>query len=330
MACIKEQADSVKSQFILALKDYMHSRYYSTKTIQAYLDWIKRFIIFHDMQHPSKLTSVEVEDFLTHLAVNKKVAAKTQALALNALQFLYRDYFKTPLSEELKFQRSSIDRKLPVVLTKEEMRRFIQHIDPRYKLHIMLLYGSGLRLMECVRLRIQDIDFDFGAVRIWQGKGGKNRVVTLAKETHTLIKEQQALAKRYYDKDIQTAGYAGVWVKESLRRKYPGCETDFNWHYLFPSTRMSVDPQSGLTRRHHINEVALQRAVKRAALDARIDKNVTCHTLRHSFATHLLESGADIRTVQEQLGHSDLKTTQIYTHVLDRGASGVLSPLSNL
>ncbi|SDH72357.1 integron integrase [Vibrio xiamenensis] len=320
----------LKSQFILALNEYMQSRYYSQKTIKAYLDWIKRYIVFHNMQHPSKLSDKEVELFLTHLAVKQKVAAKTQALALNALQFLYRDFFKQPLGDELRFQRSTLAQKLPVVLTKDEMRRFIQHIDPRYKLHIMLLYGSGLRLMECVRLRIQDIDFDFGAVRIWQGKGGKNRIVTLAKETHQLIKEQQALAKRYYEKDIHTPGYAGVWIRESLNRKYPGCEMDFNWHYLFPSNKLSIDPQSGLKRRHHINEVALQRAVKHSALEAKIDKNVTCHTLRHSFATHLLESGADIRTVQEQLGHSDVRTTQIYTHVIDRSASGVLSPLSNL
>ncbi len=320
----------MKSQFILSLTEYMQSRYYSQKTIQAYIDWIKRYIIFHNMQHPSQLGDKDVERFLSELATKQQVAAKTQALALNAIQFMYRDYFKTPLGDELKFQRSSVAQKLPVVLTKDEMRRFILHIDPKYKLHIMLLYGSGLRLMECVRLRIQDIDFDFGAVRIWQGKGGKNRIVTLAKETHSLIKEQQSLAKRYYDKDIHSPGYGGVWVKESLNRKYPGCEMDFNWHYLFPSHRLSIDPQSGQLRRHHINEVALQRAVKKSALDAKIDKNVSCHTLRHSFATHLLESGADIRTVQEQLGHSDVRTTQIYTHVINRGASGVLSPLSSL
>ncbi|WP_428776090.1 integron integrase [Vibrio sp.] len=320
----------MKSQFLLSVKDYMHSRYYAGKTIESYLFWIKRYIAFHQMQHPAKLADKEVEEFLTYLAIDLKVAAKTQALALNALKLLYNGFLEQPVSIELKFKRSIIDKKLPVVLTQEEIKTFFQFIDPRYKLHVSLLYGSGLRLMECVRLRVQDIDFDYGALRIWQGKGGKNRTVTLAKELHQMLIEQKNLARRYYEKDMQTQGYAGVWIKESLIRKYPGAELKFRWHYLFPSQKLTIDPETNLLRRHHINEAALQRAVKRAAREAKIDKHVTCHTLRHSFATHLLETGADIRTVQEQLGHSDVRTTQIYTHVLDRGASGVLSPLSRL
>ncbi|WP_038173097.1 MULTISPECIES: integron integrase [Vibrio] len=320
----------MKNQFILSVKEHMRVRHYASKTIDAYISWIVRFISFNDNQHPSKLNEDNVEAFLTHLAIHDKVAAKTQALALNAVNFLYREYLRTPLNNEMKFQKSLLDRKLPVVLTKDEMRRFVTHIDPKYKLHIMLLYGSGLRVMEAVRLRVHDIDYHYYAIRIWQGKGGKNRTVTLAKELIPLLKEQQEMALRYYKKDINTSGYAGVWLNESLQRKYQGCELEFNWHYLFPSAKLSVDPESSLLRRHHINEIALQRAVKRAAKEANINKHVTCHTLRHSFATHLLESGADIRTVQEQLGHSDVRTTQIYTHVIDRGASGVLSPLSNL
>lgn len=320
----------MKSQFLLSVKDHMQTRYYASKTIEAYLTWIKKFILFHGMKHPSKLNAKHVEQFLTHLAINEAVAAKTQALALSAISFLYREYLRTPLSLEMKFQKSLIDRKLPVVLTKQEMRRFIEHIDPKYKLHIMLLYGSGLRVLECVRLRIQDIDYHYNAVRIWQSKGGKNRVVTLAKETLSLLKEQESLAQRYYQKDLNSPGYGGVYIASSLKRKYHGAEFDFNWHYLFPSLRLSVDPRTGLLRRHHINESALQRAVKRSAKDAGITKNVTCHTLRHSFATHLLENGADIRTIQEQLGHTDVKTTQIYTHVIERGGNGVVSPLSNL
>ncbi|NVD08389.1 integron integrase [Vibrio sp. JPW-9-11-11] len=320
----------MKNQFILSVREHMRARHYATKTIDAYINWIVRFISYHNNQHPAKLDETHVEAFLTHLAINDRVAAKTQALALNAVNFVYREYLRTPLNNEMKFQKSLLDRKLPVVLTKDEMRRFVTHIDPKYKLHIMLLYGSGLRVMEAVRLRVHDIDYHYYAVRIWQGKGGKNRTVTLAKELIPLLKEQQSIALRYFKKDINTAGYGGVWLNESLQRKYRGCEFEFNWHYLFPSTKLSTDPESGLLRRHHINEVALQRAVKKAARDANIDKNVTCHTLRHSFATHLLESGADIRTVQEQLGHSDVRTTQIYTHVIDRGANGVLSPLSNL
>ncbi|MGR5237623.1 integron integrase [Vibrio alfacsensis] len=320
----------MKSQFLLSVKEHMITRHYANKTIESYLFWIKRFIIFHQLEHPSKLSEDDVERFLSHLAVDQKVAVKTQALALNAISFLYREYFKMPLSLDMRFQKSLTEKKLPVVLTREEIRRFVQHVDPIYKLHIQLLYGSGLRIMECLRLRIQDIDYDYGAVRVWQGKGGKNRTVTLAKELHEPLKAQMTLARNYYLKDRHVAGYAGVHISEGLRRKYPGAELDFNWHFLFPSAKLSIDHETGELKRHHINETAIQRAVKRTAREAGIDKNVTCHTLRHSFATHLLESGADIRTVQEQLGHSDVKTTQIYTHVIERGAGGVLSPLSNL
>lgn len=320
----------MKNQFLLSVRDHMRTRHYATKTIDAYLTWIKRYILFHNMAHPSTLNETHIEQFLSHLALDKKVAAKTQALALNAVLFLYREFFRTPLNHEIKFQKSLLDKKLPIVLTQKEIRSFLQHIDPKYKLHVMLLYGSGLRVMECVRLRIQDIDYHYGAIRIWQGKGGKNRTVTLAQELYPLLQLQESLSQRYYEKDRYTAGYAGVWLPTNLQHKYPHAEMDFNWHYLFPSERLSIDPESGLLRRHHIREQALQRAVKRAAFEAGIKKNVTCHTLRHSFATHLLESGSDIRTVQEQLGHSDVKTTQIYTHVLDRGASGVISPLSKL
>lgn len=320
----------MKSQFLLSLKEYMLTRHYSNKTIESYLFWIKRYIAFHQFTHPSRLSENDVVQFLSHLAVKDKVAVKTQTLALSAIVFLYRDFFQTPLSLEMRFQRSLTERKLPVVLTRDEIRKFVQHIDPKYKLHTLLLYGSGLRIMECLRLRIQDIDYDYGAIRIWQGKGGKNRTVTLAKELYSPLKAQMDLARSYYRKDCHMPGYAGVYISEGLQRKYPNAQLDFNWHFLFPSAKLSVDREMGELRRHHINESAIQRAVKRSAKDAGIEKSVTCHTLRHSFATHLLESGADIRTVQEQLGHSDVKTTQIYTHVIERGANGVLSPLSSL
>lgn len=320
----------MKSQFLLSLKEHMLTRHYSNKTIESYLFWTKRYIVFHQFTHPSKLSDEHVVQFLSHLAVKDKVAVKTQALALSAIVFLYKDFLKMPLSLEMKFQKSLTERKLPVVLTRDEIRRFIQHVDPKYKLHTLLLYGSGLRVMECLRLRIQDIDFDYGAIRIWQGKGGKNRTVTLAKELHDPLKAQIVLARNYYHKDLHVPGYAGVYISEGLQRKYPDAQLDFNWHFLFPSTKLSVDRETGQLRRHHINESAIQRTVKHSAKEAGIAKAVTCHTLRHSFATHLLESGADIRTVQEQLGHSDVKTTQIYTHVIERGASGVLSPLSSL
>ncbi|WP_264905606.1 integron integrase [Vibrio sp. STUT-A11] len=305
----------MKSLFFLSVKEYMLLRHYSNKTIESYLFWIKRYIVFHQLVHPSKLSEEHVTEFLSHIAVKDKVAVKTQALALSAIVFLYRDFFQTPLSLDMRFQKSLTERKLPVVLTRDEIRRFVQHIDPKYKLHTLLLYGSGLRLMECLRLRIQDIDYDYGAIRVWQGKGGKNRTVTLAKELHSPLKAQVDLARSYYQKDCHMPGYAGVYISEGLQRKYPNAHLDFNWHFLFPSAKLSIDRETGELRRHHINESAIQRAVKRSAQDADIDKSVTCHTLRHSFATHLLESGADIRTVQEQLGHSDVKTTQIYTAV---------------
>ena len=308
----------------------MQSRHYANKTIEAYLVWISRYIRFHDLQHPSKLDTPHVEAFLSDLAITHKVAVKTQALALNAIQFMYRDYLRMPIKPDMRFQKSLSDRKLPVVLTKTEMRRFVEQIDPKFQLHLMLMYGSGLRLMECVRLRVQDIDFDYGAVRIWQGKGGKNRTVTLAKELHPLLEAQIAIAKRYYDRDMLSNGYGGVSMNQARKAKYPNTQFEFGWHYLFPSTKLSKDDETDLYKRHHINETALQRSVRKTALLAGIEKSVSCHTLRHSFATHLLEGGADIRTVQEQLGHSDVRTTQIYTHVIDRGASGVLSPLSSL
>ncbi len=202
----------MKSQFLLSIKEYMQTRHYANKTIEAYLHWITKYIIFHNKVHPNKMGSSEVEIFLTHLAVDKKVATKTQALALNAVSFLYREIIREPLTLDMKFQKSQLDRKLPVVMTREEVKRFFNHVDPKYQLPIKLLYGSGLRLMECIRLRIQDIDFDYGALRVWHGKGGKNRTVTLAKELYPLLNEQIALAKRYYDKDMQTKGYGGVCV----------------------------------------------------------------------------------------------------------------------
>lgn len=220
----------------------MYARHYSAKTIEAYLLWITKYIVFNGKVHPSKLNEQHVEDFLTYLAV------------------------------EMKFQKSSLDRKLPIVLTKQEVRRFFNQLDPRYRLPIMLLYGSGLRVMECVRLRVQDIDFDYKALRVWQGKGGKNRIVTLAVEAIPLLREQQSLALRYYKKDIHSAGYAGVHISPSLQRKFPQAELDFNWHFLFPSHRLTADPYSGELRRHHINATSIQRAVKRTAIEAGIKK----------------------------------------------------------
>lgn len=308
----------------------MKMRRYAKRTVESYLHWITTFIKFNGNKHPSLCHDSEVESFLSYLANNKKVAPKTQALALNALVYLYKEFLDNPLTLDLRFNRTTTQPKLPVVLTPEETGLLLRNLPASCALPIKLLYASGLRLMESVRLRIQDIDFDYLSVQIWHGKGGKHRRVTLAKELVDPLKKQIAMAQLYFDQDSKQTKYAGVYLPYALAGKYPNAPNDFNWHYLFPSNRLSVDPETGLFRRHHVHESNLQKAVRHTAKEVQISKKVTCHTLRHSFATHLLQRGADIRTVQEQLGHSDLRTTQIYTHVLQAGANGVRSPFSDL
>ncbi|NMP17809.1 integron integrase [Thalassotalea sp. Y01] len=320
----------MKSAFLKQVSRHMWARRYSKKTIEAYLYWIRGFIIFHGMQHPRDLHDVEVERFLSYLSNTRHVAPRTQAIALNALVYLYKEIVEKPLTLDLNFNRSSNQSKLPTVLTRQEVVAFFRALSPRYSLHCQLLYGSGLRLMELVRLRVQDIDFDYYSVQVWNGKGGKHRRVTLAKELVRPLKQQIEAVRLKFNLDQNNIGFAGVWLPHALARKYPKAAKEFRWQFLFPSTRLSTDPEQGVLRRHHIDASGIQKAVKAAASNAALEKMLTCHTLRHSFATHLLERGADIRTVQEQLGHSDVRTTQIYTHVIDRGARGVLSPLSDL
>ncbi len=306
------------SPFLNHIIEFMYSRHYAKKTIEAYLHWIKLYIIFHQKQHPEKLSNCHVEQFLTYLVVKKNVAKKTQALALNAISFLYREILSQPLELNMRFRRSELEQKIPVVLTRIEITRLLVSVKPEHKLMTQLLYGSGLRLMELIRLRYQDIDFDYGLIRIWQGKGGKNREVTLAPELYNPLRDQQKVVELYYKYDIQNPDYRGVNMPTATERKYPNAGKTLLWQYLFPSRKLSFDPKTNLVRRHHVNPSSLQKAIKQASKQAQIQKNVTCHTLRHSFATHLLESGADIRTVQEQLGHADVKTTQIYTPIIER------------
>ncbi|GLS91474.1 integron integrase [Psychromonas marina] len=320
----------MESPFLNAIAENMRMRRYAKRTIESYLHWIKAYIFFNQKKHPTLCHDPEVERFLSYLANQKKVAPKTQALALNAIVYLYKEFLDNPLTLDLRYNRTTTQPKLPVVLTPEETALLLKNVPASLALPIHLLYGSGLRLMESVRLRIQDIDFDYLSVQIWHGKGGKHRRVTLAKELVAPLKKQIAAAKLLFDQDIQNNKYAGVYMPYALAGKYPHAPKEFNWHYLFPSNRLSVDPTLKLFRRHHIHESNLQKAVRTTAQQVEIEKKVTCHTLRHSFATHLLQRGADIRTVQEQLGHSDLRTTQIYTHVLQAGANGVRSPLSDL
>lgn len=318
------------SPFLQYIAEEMHTRRYAKRTIETYLYWIKFFILFHKKQHPKDLSNEHVEQFLTHLTVTRHVAVQTQALALNALSFLYKEILKRPLALNLNFNQSTKARKLPVVLTQTEVKRLLATIDPQYLLLTQLLYGSGLRLMEAIRLRVNAIDFDYLSLMVWHGKGGKHRRVTLAPELIEPLRRQISLVDAFYQQDMQTDSFAGVWLPFALARKYPAAPKELGWQYLFPSARLSIEPRTTFMRRHHIDESGLQKAVRTAAKKAAIAKNVTCHTLRHSFATHLLEAGMDIRTVQEQLGHSDVKTTQIYTHVLKQGGNAVKSPLSQL
>ncbi|MBT0585399.1 tyrosine-type recombinase/integrase [Alteromonas oceanisediminis] len=278
------------SQFLQYIEAFMCRKRYAKRTIESYVSWIAKYIRFHQLQHPSKLHDNDVEVFLSFLASEANVAANTQAQALNALTFLYSKIIQKPLTADLRFAKSHQQKKLPVVLTRAEITALLAHVSSLHLLAVSMLYGSGLRLMECVRLRVGNIDFDFKCVRVYNGKGGKHRVVTLAK-------------------------------------KYAHANKQLEWQYLFSATKRSVDPESKLVRRHHIDEKQIQRSIRIAAADAGISKNVTPHTLRHTFATHLLQSGADIRTVQDQLGHTDVRTTQIYTHILQRGGNAVVSPL---
>lgn len=318
------------SPFLNYIKEYMLTRRYARLTIKSYIYWIKFYINFNQQQHPSTLDERNVESFLTFLAVQRHVAARTQAQALNALVFLYREIIKQPLSSKLNFGRSAQPQKLPTVLTQAEVKALFLAINPKHLLVAQLMYGSGLRLMEAIRLRVQDIDFHYFTLSIWQGKGNKNRRVTLAKELVPTLKQQISLVRHYFHRDISNSEYSGVKLPFALEKKYPNASTDLLWHFLFPSTRLSIEPNTQFLRRHHVNETAFQKAIKFAAKQCGIEKCVTSHTLRHSFATHLLQRGADIRTVQEQLGHSDVKTTQIYTHVIHAGANGVISPLSDI
>lgn len=320
-----------QSQFLTYISEFMITRRYAKRTIETYIYWMKKYILFHDKKHPSTLGEQDVESFLTYLSSHSNVAPGTQAIALNALVFLYKDVMQTPLSLTLNFNKSSRQAKLPTVLTTEEVTALLNTVTAQYSLMAKIMYGSGLRLMETLRMRIQDIDFDYLCLLIWQGKGNKNRRVTLAKELVEPLEQQVNLCKQFYNIDIKNKDYQGVWLPYALAKKYPNAAKELGWHYLFPSSRLSQDPQNNhVIRRHHIDESALQKAIKNAAKRAGIRKNVSCHTLRHSFATHLLQRGCDIRTVQEQLGHVDIRTTQIYTHVIQAGANGVRSPLSDL
>ncbi len=316
------------SAFLEELKQAIRVKHYSIRTEQAYVGWAKRFILFHHKRHPKDMAEPEVCKYLSFLATQKNVAASTQNQALNALVFLYKHLLNQPLGK-LDSVRAKKPQRLPVVLSQSEMKDLFRVLEIRHYIPVALLYGSGLRLMECMRLRVKDLDFEHCAVIVRDGKGGKDRVTTLAKELITPLKRHLCQVKNIHEKDLAD-GYGSVYLPFALSRKYPNAANEWAWQYVFPASRRSVDPRSGVIRRHHINESAIQKAVRYAVKKAGINKPASCHTLRHSFATHLLERGMDIRTVQEQLGHKDLQTTQIYTHVIQRNGNAVLSPLGDI
>jgi integron integrase len=319
-----------KSPFLTHVAEVMYHRHYAKKTIESYIHWIYRFICFHQKRHPAQMGDNEVELFLNYMVLKLDSAPSTQASALNALVFLYKEIIGKPLNIKLNFMKSKRQAKLPVVLTFEEVKSLFEFVNAKHRLLISILYGSGLRLMEAVRLRVKDVDFDYSCLKIWYGKGGRHRVVTLAPELHQAIRSQIVLVEQYLQSDLVHPEYAGVYLPNRLRIKYQNAIKTLPWQYLFPSVKLSIDPESKRLRRHHSDETTIQKSVRCAAFKAKIQKHVTPHTLRHSFATHMLQSGADIRTVQDQLGHADLRTTQIYTHILQRGGNSVVSPFSRL
>jgi integron integrase len=308
------------------VRDVMRLKHYSLRTERTYCDWIERFIRFHGLRHPEEMAEVEVGEFLTALARDRNVSAATQNQALSALLFLYRQVLQQEIGWLEKVERAKKPARLPVVLTGDEVRKVLSQLHGTARVMASLLYGSGLRLMECVRLRVKDIDFAYAHVTVRETKSGRDRITMLPVQVAEPLKRHLDRIKAQHVQDLAD-GFGEVWLPDALERKYPNAAREWGWQYAFPSTRLSIDPRSGAKRRHHIDETALQQAVKKAVRAAGIDKPASCHTLRHSFATHLLERGHDIRTVQELLGHKDVSTTMIYTHVLNRPGIGVKSPL---
>ena len=301
-------------------------RGYSRRTEKAYVAWVRRFVRFHDTRHPRELGEADVTRFLTHLAVDRKVSASTQNQALSALLFLYRDVMRKELSWLDDVVRARRPARLPVVLTRAEVTAILGRLEGVPWLMASLLYGAGLRLLECARLRVKDVDLERREIVVRDGKGGKDRVTLLPESLHDPLRAHLERMRRQHQSDL-AGGTGSVELPTALERKYPRAPWEWGWQWVFPATRQYRDPATGHRRRHHLHETVLQRALKDAVRAAGLAKPASCHTLRHSFATHLLEDGYDIRTIQEILGHRDVSTTMIYTHVLNRGGRGVRSPL---
>lgn len=318
--------DDHKPKFLDEVRRALRLRHYSIRTEQTYLDWIRQFILFHGKRHPNELGETEVGAFLTHLAADRHVAASTQNQALSALLFLYQQVLQRKLGFLENVERAKRPPKLPVVLTKVEAQTVIGQLSGSYRLMANLLYGSGLRLMECLRLRVKDIDFGYGQIVVRDGKGGRDRVTMLPQSLHEPLQRHLTKVRLLHEDDL-AEGFGTVHLPHALDRKYPNAHRDWVWQYVYPAAQRSLDPRSQRLQRHHVSEKSLQVAVQKAVRLSAIGKPASCHSFRHSFATHLLEAGYDIRTVQELLGHKDVSTTMIYTHVLNKPGLGVRSPI---
>jgi integron integrase len=308
------------------LRDAIRRRHYSLRTEQAYVHWTKRFIYFSGKRHPRELGAVEVTTFLNHLATERNVAAATQNQALSALLFLYKEVLELPLPWLDALDRAKRPARLPTVLSRAEVQRLLAAMTGTKWLMASLLYGAGLRLRECLTLRVKDLDFEYRQILVRDGKGAKDRVTMLPGACVEPLRQQLRYVETLHAGDL-ASGHGDVELPYALARKYPNAPYELAWKFVFPSHKLSTDPRSGAVRRHHVYENYLIRGIGEAARAAALRKPVSCHTLRHSFATHLIESGYDIRTVQELLGHASVETTMIYTHVLNKGGRGVASPL---
>jgi integron integrase len=324
-----DKSTSARPRLLDQVRDAIRRLHYSHRTEETYIHWIKRFIHFHGKRHPRELGEPDVTAFLTHLARDRDVAASTQNQALAALLFLYKEVLIQPLGWLDGIERAKRPARLPTVLTVDEVQRILGTMHGAKWLMASLLYGAGLRLRECLKLRIKDVDFGYRQIMVRDAKGGKDRVTLLPQSVIEPLREHMARARKLHERDV-AEGYGDVELPHALRVKYPRAAYEWGWKFVFPSYKRSVDPETGVIRRHHVYENYLIRGVKQATRDAGIVKHVSCHTLRHSFATHLLENGYDIRTVQELLGHSSVETTMIYTHVMNKGGRGVKSPLDRI
>lgn len=318
------QIDKPEGRFWVQLREAIRLKHYSLSTERTYVDWCKRFSLFHGKKHPQFMGTAEVREYLTYLAVDKNVTASTQNQALNAIVFMYKHVLRIELAE-IKAVRAKRSQRLPEFFTRPEIDAIMDRLKGVYLIMVSLMYGSGLRLMECLRLRIKDIDFEGGRIVVRQGKGDKDRVVPLPSSTVDRLKRHLTEVKEIHEQELRE-GFGTVELPNGLARKYPNAPREWGWQYVFPAAKRSKDPRSEEIRRHHIHETAVQKIINRTIRAAKITKHSSCHTFRHSFATHLLQNGTDIRTIQELLGHSDVKTTMIYTHVIGQGAI-VRSPL---